>query len=312
MRAFIAATASFCIGVALAVGDFHVPRPIAETILGCGCLLYVHVFLTWPQVNRRLYRARKVHPVASVVLVGLVGFTLFGGAFWWIFRERPPQRPDLFATVASSDYPPETVLAGIKWSNSFSELTLAITNPGPDLIEDVDLTLRPDRAVVEIAQKTDVPSVSSRPKADITFRQEVVEASGKRRANPLVLIGTTSGISLGCPALRPRQRIELLMAIATIIDTLRPGRTPGPQRADGGIFDRDYVLKMNMADGTAQWYGHGSDAAGRIEDVFYPREVSRVVNVEGSYRVGTDRHQVSEQIETHDLVAEAAKAVRSR
>jgi len=217
---------------------------------------------------------------------------------------------ELIATAGSAQYPAGTKIAGILWSLRFVDLRVTILNPSTSDYADVDLTLRPDEPVAEIAQVTNVPDVSFLAGTDLTMRQEFQEgATGKRIVNPLTLILSSGGYRLRCKSLPRKGRLEILLAIARGRDF--PTRQKSPKPSYGGIFETDYVLKVHASDGIDHWFGHGSRAGKRIESVFKEGlYIPKTVRVEGIYNVGSEQRAVSQVLDVKDIIGDSLRQIR--
>jgi hypothetical protein len=210
--------------------------------------------------------------------------------------------------VSSAEYPVGTVLGGILWSNRFSELRVFFVNATAKDYRDLDFTLVPDEPIAAIGQVTNLPNVSFSPAADPIFRQELIEGTTSRRiANPLVLIASTGGYRVRCNPLPRNTRLEILIAIARVIDFPQPGQKVAVPSA--GVFDRSYALKLNQNDGIGHWYGHGTDAHGsRIQEVYKPERVlPKVVKIDGHYSTSEGEQSVTKRIEVKDVIGDLLK-----
>lgn len=287
----------FCISLFI-VGWFH-----WEEIQS----VYIGV-VTWGRANRPL-------AVSIFVVFGaIVGLSL---GYWVtkpIEHEPPPASESLglFSTAGNADYPPGTKIAGIAWSVRFVDLYITMVNPSLTDYTDVDLTLVPDEPVAEIAQTTNIPDVSFLAAADVTLRLEARNGTtGERIANPLVLILTTGGYRIRCKSLPHRGRLEAVLAVTRAKEF--PKERIGPARPDGGIFDRDYVMKIPLASGVINWFGHAPDASGRYEEAFEKgRHVPKTVRIEGNYNIGSEQRTVSQVLAVKDVVGEAISEIRKK
>jgi hypothetical protein len=237
------------------------------------------------------------------VLVGAILGGILGTVVFLVRKHNAQQRPaaqpiDVFAHAVNAIYPTGARVSGIAWSPRFTELRVIMTNNSPDSITNIDLMLRPDKPVVEIAQVSNIPEVFISPPVR-DFRQEVVKAgTGQRIVNPLVLIATSAAFRIHCKELPRGEHLELVMAIATPDDTPRPSQQ--------GIFSRDYVLKFSNKDGTASWMGKGSDAKGRIEEVYKTeRSLTGWIEIKGTYKANGVEEKIDTTKETRDIAADA-------
>jgi hypothetical protein len=220
-------------------------------------------------------------------------------------EKTPPVVPEMkpWITASNAEYPVGTVLGGISWSNRFTELRVNFGNAALTEYHDLDFTIVPDEPVAAIGQITNVPDVSFSAAVDQSFRQEFIEgATGRRIANPLVLIASGGGYRVRCKALPSNARLEILMAIGRIIDFPTTGQKTGAPY--GGIFERTYALRVSQQDGISHWYGHGKDQQGkRIEDVYKTERVlPKTVKIDGRYTNGDEVKPISERVEVKDIV----------
>jgi len=232
-----------------------------------------------------------------------------GSATEPIKRPAPVMEP--WINVSDAEYPSGTTLAGIRWSNRFTELRVVFSNDTSTDFHDLDFTLIPDQPIAAIGQITTLLDVSFSAAVDPVFRQELREgATGRRIANPLVLIASSGGYRVRCSLLPRKARLEILIAIARVIDF--PNAGPKVALPDGGIFGRTYALRLAQENGVGHWYGHGTDADGtRIEEVYkQDRVIPKTVKIDGHYMIGDAEQSVSKQIEVKDLVGDALKNIK--
>jgi hypothetical protein len=260
----------------------------------------------------------------GTLIVCCVGLVYSGLAIWISESEEkiegaesgvdPNKRPvpvmEPWIYVSDVEYPSGTTLGGIRWSNRFTELRVSFNNESSTDYHDLDFTLVPDQPIAEIGQITNLPEVSFSAAADPVLRQELVQgATGRRIANPLILIASSGGYRVRCQLLPRKARLEILIAIARVTDFPKPGQKVAVPSA--GVFDKTYALKVDQNDGVSHWYGHGMTAnGGRIEEVFKPdRIIPKTVKIEGHYMVDTVEQEVSRQIEVKDIVGDALKKI---
>jgi len=260
----------------------------------------------------------------GTLMVCFVAFAYSGLAIWIVGPEGKaeggesnvqPNKPipamEPWINVSDAEYPPGTTLGGIKWSNRFTELRVIFNNEATTDYSDLDFTLVPDQPIAVIGQITNLPEVSFSPAVDPVFRQEFIEgATGRRIANPLVLIASSGGYRVRCQLLPRKARLEILIAIARVIDFPKPGqKTALPA---GGIFDETYALKVDQNNGVSHWYGHGMAANGnRIEEVYKSdRIVPNTMKIEGHYIAGKTEQHVSKQIAIKDIVDHTLKNLK--
>jgi hypothetical protein len=285
-----------------------------DVVLFVTLLLGVYWLWTQPDLRsalRMIYNRRPQMLTPLLIIVGLlVGGSLGAFGAWRIKRYWHQSEFAVIAATSVAEYPPGTVIGQIPWSPRFTDLRVSIFNNSLTDWHDIDLTLRPDVSVAAIGQITNVPDVSFSVAADQTMRQElVIGSSGKRVVNPLVLIASTGGYRVQCKKLARQGRIEIVMAIAEIPEFDKPPQPQQP-RPDFGVFDRDYVLRLNSTK-SSDWYGHGSDENGRIEEVFAERRpVPRTVQLEGRYSTPQGEQTVSQRLDVRDFIGDAIPQIR--
>jgi hypothetical protein len=274
----------------------------------CCCLAGL-LIIGWSTLEIRSYlKASQFSMWLSVGIGAILGGVL--AAIIWLFgitnKDALTVTPTLFATATNAEYPIGTVIGNISWSRRFGDCRISIVNESGVDFAELDITLHPDEPVAAIGQVTTVSNVVLSPAAEMTMSMEAVDmTTGKRRRNPLTLIATTGGYRLQCPKLSRKGRIEIVMAITKLIDFTNAA-TPSQPRPDGGVFDREYVIKLAQHDGTAHWYGHGTDTKGRIEEVYKDqRFIPKTIQVNGRYTVAQEERVLVDQVKVHDLVGEA-------
>jgi hypothetical protein len=296
-----------------------------ERLLGLLCLAGAMTFFialgnSWVMDSPHRWRLWR-----GALMLCFVAFTYSGLAIWIAGSEgktegaesgiEPNKQPvpvmEPWIYVSDAEYPPGTTLSGIKWSNRFTGLRVVFSNETPTDYHDLDFTLIPDQPIADIGQITNLSEVSFSSAVDPVLRQEFVEgATGRRIANPLVLIASSGGYRVRCQLLPRKARLEILIAIARVIDFPKPGQKVAVP--SGGVFDKTYALKVDQNNGVSRWYGHGMAANGsRIEEVYKPdRIIPKTVKIEGHYVADKAEQDVSKQVEVKDIVGDALKIIK--
>jgi hypothetical protein len=261
------------------------------------CLFVLSVFRTRP-ISEQVVVPRILLALFVSSIAGL-GLCLITG--WRPLLSRFPL--NLFAIVSDGDYPDGTNLGNIAWSTRFSDLRVVVTNQTDFDYRDVDLTLQPDVPIAAIGQISNLPDVSFSPVADSTVSVSLIDGvTKKQRAIPLVLVASDGGYRVRCGLLPHKRKLEVVIAVAEIIDFPKPGTAANP---GGGVLQRNYVLKLGS---TGDWYGYGTDAKGRIEDIYKGNKpIPKIVRINGSYTVNKEEEAVSQLIEAKDLVGDFLK-----
>jgi hypothetical protein len=215
------------------------------------------------------------------------------------------------ALANNVEYPSGTSLGQISWSSRFGDTRLLVI--AKEDYTDLDITIRPNAPVAAIGQISNLNEVENPPVSDATFTQQlVIGSTGQRISNPLVLVATSGGYRIRCKTLPHDRKLEMVIATADIVDFPVAGKVVAP-KPNGGIFDRDYVLRVDMTNNetklsSSNWYAHGSDANGRIEEVYKTeRHLPTSIEVEGSAKVGDEKVNIKRTIEVQDVVGEWLK-----
>lgn len=273
-------------------------------LLTAWFLFVISLFRTAP-ISKQDLLPRSLFTLAVASIVGL-GLCWLAG--WRPVIAQNSLRP--FVIINDSEYPSGTNLGNIPWSPRFSDLRVIIPNESDSDYRDIDLVLRPDAPVAAIGQITNLPDVTFSPVAEPSFTQQlVIGATGQRITNPLVLVASDSGYRMRCGLLPHKRKLEIILAVAEIVDFPKPGskRTVKP---DFGMSDRGYVLRIGMTNNeskveTANWYGHGTDAGGRIEDVYKKnRPVPKTVWIEGRYMADGEDLTIAQKVDATDVVGD--------
>jgi len=264
-----------------------------------GILIGITIFRT-PPISGQDLLPRILITCAITAGVGVV-LCVIGG---WrpILGQKPP---GFLALANDAEYPSGTVLGGITWSKHFGDTRLLIVAPDEDK-RDLDITIKTNAPIVAVGQMSNLDA-KILPVADSTLTQQlIVGSTGKQLANPLSLIATTLGYRVQC-AIGHREKLEIIIATADVIDF------PTLQKPGGGIFDRDYVIKISGADTRtneqiSNWYGHGSDTNGRIEEVYKDsRHLPTAIRIDGTWGSGDDKRNINELVEVKDFVSSFLK-----
>lgn len=257
-------------------------------------LLKVLVWLVTIHANK------GVKMVLVFFIFGVVGVALWA-ALQWIWK--PHLAPTVFAQTSTSQYGSGTSLSGITWSLRFTELRVVIANQNRNTdLSNLDFTLKPDAAVVQASQSSDLPDVAISPEnaAPLHALELVDMETSKRRPLPLVLIASNEGYRIRCKQLLRNQRLEIVLALAN----MREFSSPPPPGT--GVLEPGYVLRIANGD-IFYWYGYGRYSDGRrIEDVFsLDRPVPSLVQIDGRYSANSQEHEFKSQVQVFDLVKDA-------
>jgi hypothetical protein len=213
--------------------------------------------------------------------LGFVALLAVLVSWLWVFVSAPL---GVSSVAVAAEYPAGTSIGGIKWRPEFTETQVRIANPSARTYSDIDLVVTVDFPVAAISQLSTVPDVSFENALAMSITQMVIdESNGNRRANPLVLLATDAGYRIRCGRLLPKSTLHLVLAVADV----RWNPEAWKPRPDGGIFEKDYVLRLKMSGGKTFWYGH-NDAA----NAYTPRPTPQKITVTGEYTAAQRRRVV--------------------
>ena len=223
-----------------------------------------------------LYFEPKLTQAGRLVLFAALGGLVITFTFGFVFVSAPLQ----FAAISyGSNYPPGTQIAGIKWSNKYSELHIDIENPTNYDYDDVKVVVRPDQPVVAIGQLEGTPELSF----EDASRSEIHTNLAMDYSR--VLIASTEGYRLSCDKLEAGSLVKVVMAIATVT-----------KDAEGGFDENgkprpDALIQIAFQDGGTVWF---RDA---IKDEDYgEKPTARSVDIKGTYRALLKNRTISEDI----------------
>lgn len=261
----------FKVGLAIAVGFGFLPfavKDMPQSLTWAG-LFSAALMSLWgvPWVNQKI-------PLWPGFLIIIGGAALAAGIVLVVqFLQNPTNWLTIASIVDDAEYPPNTVLSGITWHPEFTGVRLHLNNVSERKIDEINLTIKTEVPIADIAQSTSVPDcfLQSLGASDVQQWAQNT-ATQNKKANPLVMVATTAGYKLHCAALPGENRITILLALAQ----LKPPK-PFQPRVDGGIFDNDYWLRVNLGDSSI-WLGHKGG------DVYaLPRPEPGWIEVSGSY-----------------------------
>ena len=221
-------------------------------------------------------------------------------------KKIPATRVSFSALMNQAEHKRGTVIGGIPWSNRFFEVRLDLFNPNPVSVTDLDVVITTDQPIVDVGQVTNLPDVLIYSAKQVTITPELVNpTTGARQAIPLVQIATSGGYRALCKSIPPQTRLELVLAISSVIDSGNTKKTGDPGT------NRDDVFTFTMSDKnhveSKLWYGLGKDENGRIEDVFALGSAPTKIIIKGSYFIEQEKIPVAQQV---DIMTTQIKIVR--
>ena len=198
-------------------------------------------------------------------------FLTAAGAFSWAFVFVEAVLP-IGAIVTDVEYTTGTDRYGIKWRKEFTELQVIIANPSDRKYDDLNLLIKPTKAVTVIKQISSVPNVSFVDKyKSSTWIADYNPTTGKATRIPAVLVATDAGYTIQCPHLPTRSEIKILFVLANI-------KNPG-------------LVTIRFEDFSTYWVGNPDS------DVYAPRPMPRFVIVEGEYNAALRTRSISKKVD---------------
>jgi hypothetical protein len=221
---------------------------------------------------------------------------------------------DIAVFGSTSDYATGTMVANMPWSMLFSEVDIDFINNTSFDYEDISLVVRPELPIVSIVQSADDPvPITIGDATWSTMKQELVENTGKRTANQLILVASDSGYMIHCERLPGYSHIGTKALTALIPPFSKGAPTNHPE--NGGIFDSDYVLRIdyNPIDETpltSKWFAHAKSVE-IFERICGMRKLPSYVEVSGSYNANARKHNIPKhKVLVKDMLGDAIPSIR--
>ena len=220
----------------------------------------------------------KSHPRWKVALV--LALVIAAGIFSWVFVfVSAPLGVSI--VLMNAEYPPGTKIAGISFGPQFTELRLVIKNGSTRSYEDLNLLIKPTEPIAAVAQLTNVPNVSFSNGAGLSA-QVMRRSSDSSTMLPTTLLATDGGYRMRCPHFPAGESIEIVMAIAAVMD--RPPESAGPT-------ERNYTIRIKLSDYSSYWIGRADG------DVYGPRpKTIQWVEIEGDYNAAQRSRSVAQKM----------------
>lgn len=122
-----------------------------------SCLLIIYELVFRPRL------AKEVKLIPLTMIIG--GILLITGGIIYHLHDKKPIQSILNINVhgIKEDHPPDTVIAGIKWNNFYSDVRVYLSNPTDRDYHDVDILLSTDLTIQTVGQITNIQNVSIMP-----------------------------------------------------------------------------------------------------------------------------------------------------
>src|ERR1041385_4058755 len=158
--------------------------------------------------------------------------------------------------VTSMGYAKGTVIAGITWRSPYTELDLILTNMSDENYDDLNVTIKPNHAVADIKQLSNLGGVSFEDFGGFTSRPTIQDLS-KSYVTPMPFIATDAGYRVHCDRIPAKSSLRIVMALVD----LKKAKAQAPnQQIVGEITESDIQAEFNaksLIDGSllTYWYG---------------------------------------------------------
>ena len=193
------------------------------------------------------------------------------------------------ATSSAAVQPVGAKIGGLDWKPYYTEVRLFIGNNASIDYKDIDLVIKPDKAVTASGQVTNIGGVSIEFHDFPIARPEWITTDTRERAAiPVIALASTRGYRIRCDVLPRHSIIELVFAAVSVND--KPT-----------TVELDKLFKIKYKDGTSVWFAHSSHS----EQVFGPRPEVASIAVEGQYIAGGQKVTIRETLSVVDHIANA-------
>ncbi len=212
----------------------------------------------------------------GVILVGIVMFS------WQVVFVSLPLK--LISQTPKFEIPSGTNISGITWLPMYSELDVIINNPSDGDYTDLNVIVKPDYPVAQIAQMGNLGGVSFEDTNGTTFRG-TIENLQTTLAISITLIATDAGYRIHCDRIPPQASLRLVMALVDIRQGSNPRNSAERQRMSQILNEaeaKDLFLQQTLQqkDGSESHYWYGSVES---RSQFDPRPRPKKLHVFGSY-----------------------------
>jgi hypothetical protein len=219
-----------------------------------------------------------------IVAAGLIWFNLS-----FVFVSAPLNFKSL---VSNSDYALGAAPGGIAWRSVFVELDFIAINPTDGNYDNIDIWVRPDYPVAEIAQLSNLSDVSFEDYYGVTNR---VTAQDLRSpvGVPLVFLATDAGYKIHCGRIPPKSSLRLVMAV---VDT-KKSEPVGPENhiiLPREISPDDFILEQSFetkGDKSTYWFGSAKNLS-----IYAPGAKPKKITVSGSYTAVNRMRDVKQDV----------------
>jgi hypothetical protein len=184
------------------------------------------------------------------------------------------------------------VINGIQWQPDYTELDVVINNPSESNYDDLNILIRPDFPVAQIAQMSNLSDVSFEDKMGVTARvtQEEAPLFPPRApfgpASPYVLLATNAGYKVHCGRIPPTSSLRLVLALVDIKQSIpyKPGMVLPPPT------QMEFAAELSYPSGESYWFA----LPGTHQ--YAPRPIPKTLTVDGGYVLESKRRLVKKAL----------------
>jgi len=235
------------------------------------------------------------HPLlGSQHLVVRVMWTLGAGcaagllAYYTLWIDLSKAVVETAILASNAKQPPNTMIGGMQWQDSFTELSVMLSNPTKWDYENLDVEIIPDKPVIAAqigspAIEASLWRIGTAPIYSLTQGMP----DGTEQKVDLVPIASEFGYRLRVPLIPKESFVVVRMAIAG----LKPFSGKKNTTNDLGFSKPYYVQRLKYTNGQSIWYGH----AERPASVFIPAK-PRKVEIQGSFEVLKAKKDVKQEV----------------
>jgi hypothetical protein len=217
---------------------------------------------------------------------------------WTVVKDAP-----LAIRVTTVGKRPEgTTIAGIKWHHNFGELRMVIANPTDMDYQNLNLQIKPDVLVADMAQVTKVDGVSFWRDNIPTTAVEQFNQAGRQAAN-FEPIAADTGYRVRASVLPAMTNVEFVLVLVSI-------RVHPPSPPD--LSNPDYAIRIGLKNNdtgeeSGVWIGNPDHTDALFDKPPTPKEVT----VAGKYTSQQIEKKVNLKLPLRDFVGDAAAEILS-
>ncbi len=281
------------VGPAFVVGGWHLMATsyvAGVAVVYCAFALCLAEFIWEPALLRRPYQTQ----------IGLIGITFCLVTMFTIGVVFVPAPLNFQSLASKSNYAPGTAPAGIPWRSVFVELDFIATNPTDSDYDNIDLWVRPDYPIAQIAQLSNLTDVSFEDKLGVISRVTIEDLSTKVGA-PMVFLATDAGYKVHCGHIPPNSSLRIIMAVVDVkksqpTDPKKPITIPSDVSIDDFIVEETFDTK---GDKSIYWFGSPKNLS-----VYAPGAKPKRITVSGFYTASNRRRSIKQDLSVNSVAGD--------